>query len=53
MITPNDPPNTRVPHSKPKPMTPNRSPIGPTTDIRTSDMIPLQHALYPIIRSIN
>lgn len=38
MITPNDPPNSRIPHSKSKPVTPHRSPISPTINIRTNNI---------------
>lgn len=53
MTTPNDPPNPCIPHSQPKSMTPHRSPISPTTNIWTSNMIPLQLNLPPITRFAN
>lgn len=51
MIIHNDPPNPRISHSKPKPMTTNRSDISSSTYIWFSNMIPLQLHNSPIIRS--
>ncbi|KAI4542209.1 hypothetical protein MG293_007588 [Ovis ammon polii] len=42
MITHNDTPNPRLPHSKPKPLTPHRSTICPPNNIWSHHMISLQ-----------
>ena len=42
MTTHNDPPDPRVPHSKPQSLTPYRSPFSPPHNIRPNHVIPLQ-----------
>lgn len=48
MIMPNDPPNTRLPYSKSKPLATYRSPLRSITYIRPSYMISLQLRTFTI-----